>query len=291
MSPTALAAAELRSLVSLLDDEDPRNLDAVQKRILEVGAPAIPLLEELYENSGPDLSSRADALSRQLRFQGLRQEFRELAATPSPDLEQGAWLIARFGYPGLDCAAYRARLDELAQQVRQELPPGAGPEPAIQRLNHLLFAVLGFRGNEKRYYDPDNSYLNRVIDNRLGIPVSLSVLYLLLARRLGLPAHGVAVPGHFLVGLRLGRGVCYLDAYNGGKLMSLPEVQKMSESGGRGFRPEHMAAAAARDILIRMLRNLIPIYREQSQPDRAEMLSSLVDILRQGGAVRAATTR
>jgi len=280
MSPAALAAAELRSLVSLLDDEDPGNLDAVQKRILEVGAPAIPLLEELRENSGPDLASRADALSRQLRFYGLRQEFQEMAAAPDPDLEQGVWLIARFGHPGLDYTAYHARLDEMAQQVRCELPPGSGPEPAMQRLNHLLFSVLGFHGNEKRYYDPDNSYLNRVIDNRLGIPVSLSVLYLLLARRLGLPALGVAVPGHFLVGLRLGRGVCYLDAYNGGKLMNLSEVQRLVESGGRVFHPAHMAAAGARDILIRMLRNLIPIYREQSQPDRAEMLSSLVDILR-----------
>lgn len=291
MSPTALSTAELRSLVSLLDDEDPRNLDAVQKRILEVGAAALPLLEDLRENAGPDISSRADSLSRQLRFQGLRQEFRELAAAPSPDLEQGAWLIARFGHPDLDYAAYHARLNEMAQQVRRELPPGSGTEPAMQRLNHLLFSVLGFHGNEKRYYDPDNSYLNRVIDNRLGIPVSLSVLYLLIARRLGLPAHGVAVPGHFLVGLRLGRGVAYLDAYNGGKLMSLPEVQKMSENGGRGCRPEHMAAAAARDILIRMLRNLIPIYREQSEPDRAEMLSNLVDILRQGSAGKVATAR
>ena len=280
MSPAALAATELRSLVSLLDDEDPGNLDAIQKRILEVGAPAIPLLEELRENSDPDLASRADALSRRLRFYSLRQEFREMAAAPDPDLEQGVWLIARFGHPGLDYAAYHARLDEMAQQVRKELPPGSGPEPAMQRLNHLLFSVLGFHGNEKRYYDPDNSYLNRVIDNRLGIPVSLSVLYLLLARRLDLPALGVAVPGHFLVGLRLGRGVCYLDAYNGGKLMNLSEVQKTVECGGRVFRPEHMAAAGTRDILIRMLRNLIPIYREQSQADRAEMLSSLVDILR-----------
>ncbi|MCX5795054.1 MAG: transglutaminase-like domain-containing protein [Elusimicrobia bacterium] len=275
----AFSETELRSLVSLLDEDDPQNLDRIQRDILEVGAPAIPYLDELRGRGGPDVTARADALARRLHFHGLQQEFRKLAAAPAPDLEDGVWLLARFGYPEVDPAEYRGRLDALADQVRQALPADAPPAQALQKLSSQLFAVMGFCGNEKHYYDPDNSFLNRVLEDRRGIPVSLSALYLLVGRRLGLPVYGVATPGHFLVGVRLGAETSYLDAYNRGRAMTLADVQHMLSRSGYEFRPEFVAPAGARDILARMMRNLISIYQKAAQAERAEMLSSLVDIL------------
>ncbi|MDD5629767.1 MAG: transglutaminase-like domain-containing protein [Elusimicrobia bacterium] len=275
----AFSETEIRSLVSLLDEEDPRNLDRIQRDILEVGAPALPFLDELRVSGAPDVTARADALARRLHFHALQDDFRRLAAASAPDLESGAWLVARFGYPDLDEAACRGRLDALAEQVRQALPADPSPAQALQKLSSELFTVLGFCGNEKHYYDPDNSYLNRVIEQRRGIPVSLSVLYLIIARRLALPVYGVATPGHFLVGVRLGGVTSYLDAYNRGRIMTLADVQQMLAHGGYEFRPEFVAPATARDILARMLRNLISIYQKAAQADRAEMLSSLVEIL------------
>jgi len=278
---------EIRSLVSLLDDDDPNNLDLVQRQILYLGTPVIPFLEELRGRGAPELTARVDSLSRQLHFRGLREDFHRLTASPrDPDLEDGAWLIARFGYSGLDPAVYRGWLDSLAGQVRRSLPSGAAAAQAFQHLNRQLFGALGFSGNEKRYYDPDNSYLNRVIETRRGIPVSLSVLYLLVAKRLGLPVYGVATPGHFLVGLRLGPGMSYLDAYGRGRIMSLIEVQRMLARNGYEFRPEFVAPASARDILIRMMRNLISIYQKGGHTERAEMLSSLVEIMLTGKSAR-----
>jgi regulator of sirC expression with transglutaminase-like and TPR domain len=284
----ALSDTEIRSLVSLLDEKDPGNLDLVQRQILDLGAPAIPYLDELRGRSEPDLTARVDELARQLHFRGLQEAFRELAASPTPDLEQGVWLVARFGYPDADPAVYGGWLDSLADQVRRELPPDAPPAQALQQLNSRLFDAMGFCGNEKRYYDPDNSYLNRVIENRRGIPVSLSVLYLLVARRLGLPVYGVATPGHFLLGLRLGPKTSYLDAYNRGRVMTLAEVQQMLARSGYEFRPEFVAPASSRDILARMMRNLVSIYQKAAQADRAEEISSLVDILLAGRSARPA---
>jgi len=274
-----LTETEIRSLVSLLDEQDPGNLDLVQRQILDLGDPALPFLDEMRGRADADVAARVDALARRLHYRGLRQAFADLAASGDPDLEQGVLLIARFGYPGADPAMYSGWLDSLAAQIRKSLPPGAAAAEAFPHLNSQLFAVMGFSGNEKRYYDPDNSYLNRVIENRRGIPVSLSVLYLLIAKRLGLPAFGVATPGHFLVGLRLGASVSYLDAYRRGRLMNLFEVQQMLARGGYEFRPEFLAPAAARDILARMMRNLVSIYQKEAQADRADMLSGLVDIL------------
>jgi len=274
-----LSETEIRSLVSLLDEQDSGNLDLVQRQILELGAPALPFLDELRGRCDPELAARADALARQLHFRDLREAFHKLAVSPALGLEEGVWLIMRFGYPGSDPAVYSGWLDTLAGQIRRSLPPGSDTTQAIQHLNNQLFGVMGFSGNEKHYYDPENSYLNRVIESRCGIPVSLSVLYLLISRRLDLPTYGVATPGHFLVGLRLGSGASYLDAYNRGRIMTLLEVQRMLVRSGYEFRPEFMTPAPARDILIRMMRNLISIYQKEARTDRAEMLSSLVEIL------------
>jgi regulator of sirC expression with transglutaminase-like and TPR domain len=273
----AFSETELRSLVSLLDEDDPQNLDRIQRDILEAGAPAIPYLDELRGRAQPDVTARVDALARRLHFHGLREDFRRLAA--APDLEQGVWLVARFGYPDTDPVECRGRLDALADEVRRSLPADAPPAQALQQLSSHLFADMGFCGNEKHYYDPDNSYLNRVIENRRGIPVSLSVLYLLVGRRLGLPVYGVATPGHFLIGVRLGPRTSYLDAYNKGRILTLADVQSMLSRGGYEFRPEFVAPAGPRDILARMMRNLVAIYQKAAQPERAEMLSSLVDTL------------
>ncbi len=275
----AFSETEIRSLISLLDEDDPQNLDRIQQKILDLGTPTIPYLDELRGHCDPDITARIDALTRRIHFHSLQEDFRKFAASPAPDLELGVWLVARFGYPDADPAKYSARLDAIADLVRRTLPEGAPPAQALQQLSSQLFGAKGFRGNEKHYYDPDNSYLNRVIENRRGIPVSLAVLYLLVGRRLGLPIYGVATPGHFLVGMRLGPKISYLDAYDRGRLMTLADVQHMLSRSGYEFRPEYVAPADARDILARMMRNLVSIYQKSAQTDRAEMLSSLVDIL------------
>ncbi|MBI5241218.1 MAG: hypothetical protein HY926_12165 [Elusimicrobia bacterium] len=283
-----LSDSETRSLVSLLDEEDPAVLHLVQSRILDAGPSAIPHLEELRRRCEAELASRVDGLMNRLHFRRLQDDFRELASSPAPDLERGVWLVARFGYPTADPAAFTGWLDSCADGVRRALPEGAPPAQTLQELNRQLFGVMGFCGNEQHYYDPDNSYLNRVIEKRRGIPVSLSVLYLLLSKRLALPAFGVATPGHFLVGLRLGPQATYIDPYGRGRLMALADVRQMLARSGYEFRPEFVAPASPRDILARMMRNLVSIYQKGAQPERAEMLSSLVDVLLSGRAPRPA---
>lgn len=273
---------ELRCLVALLDEEDPSSLELVRRQILSIGNPVLPFLEEVRAKAQPELAARLDAVTRQLRFQNLKEDFLKLSLSRQADLEQGAWLIAHFGYPGVDTASYSRWLDEVAQEVLDALPARADEMERFQRLNTHLFHVLGFCGNEKRYYDPENSYLNRVIDTRRGIPVSLSVVYLLLAKRLRLPAYGVGTPGHFLVALRQEGEPCYLDAYNKGRLMSLSDVRRMLSRGGYDYRPEFTAEASSHDILVRMMRNLISIYQKTGQSERGEMLSNLVEIMLTG---------
>ncbi len=278
----ALDERELRSLVTLLEEEDPAALALVRSKILGVGSAIIPYLDELRPAATPEMALRLESVSGELRFQDLRRDFVRLSLAKTPDLEEGSLLISRFGFADVDAKVYSGWLDKVAAAVAADMPSDAGIAESVRRLTNHVFQALGFAGNETRYYDPDNSYLSRVIDTRRGIPVTLTVLVLLLARRLRLPVYGVGTPGHFLAGFKEAGSSLYVDCFRGGQLMSLPEVKRMLVRNGYDWRPELGKPVGSRDILARMLRNLISIYQKTGAAERAERLSTLVEIVLTG---------
>ncbi len=247
----------------------------------------MPYLDELRPIATPEMAVRLESVAGELRFQDLRRDFVRLSLAKLPDLEEGAILISRFGFPGVDAAVYRAWLDKVAAAVAAEMPADAGIGESVRRLSIYLFQSLGFAGNETRYYDADNTYLSRVIDTRRGIPVTLTVLLLLLARRLRLPVYGVGAPGHFLAGFKERGTALFVDCFRGGQLMTLPEVKRMLVRNGYDWRPELGKPVGSREILTRMLRNLISIYQKNGTVDRSERLSTLVEIVLTGRDAQA----
>jgi len=204
------------------------------------------------------------------------ERWKEIVAGPEEDigLAEAALVIAAHEYPGLDVNAYLARIAELAETLKGRLRRDIGPTDALVALNRYLFEELGFSGNTADYYDPRNSYLNEVLDRRLGIPITLSVLCIEIGRRIGLALHGVSFPGHFLVKCVVRDGVVVLDPYARGASLSLDDLQLRLKTL-RGETPppdmvQHMLAAAGRkDILVRLLRNLKSNYLERRDPVRA----------------------
>lgn len=275
----SLDETALRSLVALLDDEDPRSLDLVRRKLFDVGAAAIPFLEAARAVSPPEFAARLDEMAEELRFRDLQRDFLAMAAERVPDLESGAFLLSRFVRPSADAAVYRRWLDRVAAAADQELAEDATALESATKLAAHLFKGMGFAGNEANYYDPDNSCLTRVIDTRRGIPVTLSVLYLLVAKRLKVPAYGVGTPGHFLLGFREEGEPRFLDAFQQGRLLNAAEVRRMLVRNGYEFRPEYLKPCGPREILARMMRNLLSIYQKTGAVDRAERLSALVEIV------------
>lgn len=247
----------------------------------------MPYLDELRPAATPEMAIRLESVAGELRFQDLRRDFVRLALARTPDLEQGALLISRFGFADVDAAVYRTWLDRVAAAVASDIPADAGIGASVRRLSNHLFQTLGFSGNETRYYDADNNYLSRVIDTRRGIPVTLTVLILLLARRLRLPLYGVGTPGHFLAGFKESGSALFVDCFRGGRLMTLPEVKRMLVRNGYDWRPELGKPVNDRGILARMLRNLISIYQKTGAVDRAERLSTLAEIILTGNDTKS----
>ncbi len=203
-----------------------------------------------------------------------RGRFASLVGRPdSPlDLALAALLVAGEAYPQLEPDLYLRRLDLLAERVRDRLANENAPLVVLQELNRVLFQEEGFRGNAQDYYDPRNSFLNDVLDRRLGIPITLSVVYLEVGWRLGLPLHGVNFPGHFLVrydgtALRL-----LVDPFQQGELRFEDQAQELLDrvyGGDVRLQPAYLREASRRDILVRMLQNLKGIYLNARDDARA----------------------
>ena len=205
----------------------------------------------------------ADASRRLLR--------RYLAQEPI-DLARAALAIAREEYPDLDEGRYLRLLDRLAEGVQSGVPAGASPERRVGRMNTYLFHELGFSGNQSDYYDARNSFLNEVLDRRLGIPLTLSIVYIEVGRRCGLRVEGVGFPGHFLCKVHLEGGELVVDPFHRGQLLGLEEIKRrLSTAVGTQlkFDPRLLRAATARDILVRMLQNLRSLYQERNDMPRA----------------------
>jgi regulator of sirC expression with transglutaminase-like and TPR domain len=218
--------------------------------------------------------------------------WKEIVAAPEEeiDLPEAALIIAAHEYPGLDVLAYRARLDELADVLKRRLRRDIGPTDTLIALNRYLFDEIGFRGNVDDYYDPRNSYLNEVLDRRLGIPITLSLIHVEVGRRIGLALHGVSFPGHFLVKCIMRNGAVVLDPYERGASLGLEDLQERLKVMRGGATPaadmvgQMLAAAGKKAILARLLRNLKGIYRERKDLPRALACADRVISLEPGVA-------
>lgn len=181
------------------------------------------------------------------------------------DLARGALILAQDEYPALDPKPYLDQMDALARRVAERISTGRDPIATIAALNGVLFEEEDFKGNSEEYYDPRNSFLNEVLDRRLGIPITLSILYLEVARRAHIPMAGIGLPGHFIVGLISPGRTVYADPFHQGQLMTVKEcaerVAKIFD-GQMPFLPEHLEPVDAPGILFRLLTNLKNIYME-----------------------------
>ena len=187
-------------------------------------------------------------------------------------LDRAALLFAAVEYEGLEVDGYLARLDGMAAELRGRVSPEEPAGRVIAAIDAYLFGEQGFGGNELHYYDPRNSYLNEVIDRRLGIPISLSVLYLEIARRVGFPLEGVGMPGHFLLRHPDPVRPLLVDAFNKGQIVTEDECRARLRGLYGDALPltaEMLRPVGARAILFRMLNNLKGIYARQEDLARA----------------------
>ncbi|MHB0869252.1 MAG: SirB1 family protein [Chloroflexota bacterium] len=213
-----------------------------------------------------------------------RDEFDAVVRQPEAeiDLAMAALLVAREEYPSLEVGAYLRQLDEMAVEVRDRIGAERHPLTVAAGLSRYLFVELGFRGTEEEYFDPRASYLNDVIDRRRGIPLSLSLVYMEVARRAGFEVLGVGLPGHFIVKHPHPYGETFVDPFSGGAVLSPEEcTAKVDQiyNGAVAFQPCMLGAVTKRQILSRGIHNLKTIYVAGRRHARALAMVELLLVL------------
>ena len=218
-----------------------------------------------------------------------RHRLEDLLSLPDPeiDLAEAALLVAAEEYPGLDVRGYLVRLDEMGVALRRRLEEEPRPERAVMALNRYLFQEERFRGNTQQYYDPRNSYLNEVLDRRTGIPITLSTVYMEVARRGGLEVEGVGLPGHFVVRVQTPIRSLLVDPFYGGTLLTEKDCQARLDrifGGNVKIQPKMLQPCRRKDMLERLLRNLKAIYLRDQDVERALRVVDLLVRMRPSSA-------
>jgi regulator of sirC expression with transglutaminase-like and TPR domain len=209
-----------------------------------------------------------------MNFSSARQYFYQEVQKSEEDIDlaRAALYIAQEEYPRLDTEEYLNALDTMAMEVEERLPSSRYPLRVIQGINQYLYNNLGFAGNQQDYYDPRNSFLNDVIDRRVGIPITLALVYLEIAKRINFPMEGVGLPGHFLIRPAISDMEIFVDAFNRGEVLFAQDCQdKLNQMFQQSvtLRPEFLATINKRQFLARMLTNLKYIYLRKQEIEKS----------------------
>lgn len=270
-SPEELSESQKAALLTLLADDDPSIYRKIRQKIISFGPHAADWLRPHTLSRDPVLRRRSQEIVLSFERQAADDAFLGFCLKHGEafDLEQGVWKLAQTQYPDINVDGYQALLDSYANDLGELLQDVTEADDILGTLNRYLFDELGFAGNEEKYYDPDNGYLNRVLDRRSGNPISLCVVYLLLGRRLRLPLTGIGLPGHFVCRYQSTSAEIYIDAFNRGKLMTKADCVQYLLSGNYSIRDDYLTPVSPRRILLRICGNLHQIYLHMEQSEAA----------------------
>lgn len=271
---------EIQSLLTLMDDPDPFVQESVNKRFVELGENVVPLLDEYrLDLKVGEEKARINEIIHTLTFGGLQSDFIDILENGiknRTDLESSIFILSRFGNPTIDTKHYRKKLDHFAEMVAPSIRYKLDERKKAKQLFKFVFEDLNFSGDQKDYHNPENCFLDRVIDRRIGLPISLSMVCMFIARRLDLPIFGINMPIHFMLTF-IGESEEFLvDPYDNGAVVSYDQCYFFLKKNNITPKPEYFQMASDMDILLRVIRNLINSYQHKEQLERVEDLRQLL---------------
>ncbi len=271
---------ELKALLSLLDDEDPEVLEHVEEKIISYGNAVIPHLEKEWESSlNPHVQRRIEDIIHTLQFDGLREKLAAWYQNSQQDLLEGAWLISTYQYPDLSLESIKRSLEQIYYEVWLEFKTDAHPLDQIKILNSIFFSKLKFGANAKNFHTPGNSMINVVLETKKGNPISLCIIYMLVAQRLKLPVYGVNLPNLFILTYKSKATQFYINVFNRGLIFSKSDIDNYIAQLKLAPTEMFYQPCESPDIIRRVLRNLIVSFEKLGDPYKVEEVKALLDVV------------
>ncbi len=279
--------AEIGALVKLLDDPDEEIYKHVQERLLSYGSEVITYLESAWEQSLDTLlHERIEHIVHTIQFNNVKEDLNLWYQSGAFDLLQGALVINRYQYPDLDEQSIIYQIEEIKREIWVNMQYEMSSIEKIKLINHVFYNQYGFSGNTKNHHDPQNSYLNQVLDSKKGNQISLAIIYATLAQKLDIPVYGVNLPQHFILGYidesnaEKEHGVLfYINAFNKGAIFGKHDVDQFLRQLNLEPQPGFYSPCSNTEIIRRIIRNLISAYENLGAVDKVEELKQLQEIL------------
>ena len=292
MSPNAENNdSELKALISLLDEEDELILHQVENKILSYGANALPVLEKAWENTLDNcLQNRIEHISHKINFLNVYHELSYWNSFDNHNLLQAFITVAKFQFPNLKEEVVLQQFEEIYKDIWLELNDNLTALEKIKVINHVLFEIYGFTGNKANYYAPQNSYVNQVLESRKGNPLSLGIIYLIIAQKLNIPISGVNLPEHFILAYTNKKSddylsfldenyvLFYINPFSKGIVFTKKEIDVFLKNLKIQSLPDYYLPCQNSQIIKRLLNNLIVAYQKIENTTKVAELKKLLKI-------------
>jgi len=275
---------ELKALVSLLEDEDADLISEIEKKIISLGNEVIPFLERQWESTfNPTLQTRIEDLIHSLQFETLKDKLIIWKGEKDQDLMEGLWLIATYQYPDLELETLKKDIEQIYYDVWLEFKPEAHHYDQIKILNSVIFGKLKFSANTKNFHAPGNSMINVVLQSKKGNPISLCMIYMIIAQKLELPVYGVNLPNLFILTYKTKDIQFYINAFNRGLIFSKSDVDSYLEDLQLSPRDIFYQPCENLEIIKRIFRNLIVSFEKIGDYYKMEEIKTLLNSISEKG--------
>ena len=274
---------ELKALVSLLDDQDDQIVNQIVDKIRSLGKEIIPFLENEWEtNFNPSVQRRIEELIHDLQYELLKERIKDWYDSKDQDLLTGLWLVATYQYPDLELEKIKQELEQIYYDAWLEFKPDLYPYDQIKILNSVLFNKLKFGANTKNFHSPGNSMINIVLETHKGNPITLCIIYMLVAQKLKMPVYGVNLPNLFIVTYKEEKNQFYINAFNKGLIFTKQDIENYIHELRLTPQDSFFEPCSNLEIIRRVFRNLIMSFDKMGEHAKAEEVKELLLIIADG---------
>lgn len=272
---------ELTALISLLDDEDKEVTSHVEQKLLSLGTSVIPYLEKEWMKNSliPDVRSKIEDIIHELQYELLKERLKVWKEEGAQDLMEGMMLVANYQYPDLDLGFLNRKLEQYYYEVWKEFNGEYTPIQQVKILNDIMYNRLKFRPNSKNFHSPSNGMINLVMESKKGNPLSLCVVYMLLAQKLKLPIYGVNLPNLFIVTYKTKSTQFYINVFNNGIIFTTEDIDNYIDQLHLSKQDVYYQPCSNVDIVVRALRNLISSFEKLGEYKKSDDVKVLLQVL------------
>lgn len=284
---------QLQSLISLLDDPDFQVFDHVKNKIIDIGSDAVPALEKAWENFelGDTFRTRIENIIHIIQFEKTYNDLVEWKKSNSDDLLQAMYIISHYNYPDFDESITNIILDKIQKDIWIELNDELTALEKVYVMNHVFFDIHNFSPNTDDYHSPFNSYFSHVLESKKGNPISLAILYIIIAQRIGIPIYGVNLPNHFICAYvdklhiltseqEEQKILFYINPFSKGQVLSKREIQHFLKQLKLEENPIFFQPCSTIAIVERVVNNLIYSYQKEGKADKVKDFEKIQALLR-----------